>query len=323
MTNYNQEQRIKKFNQTLKEKNLTMLSASYSTARDHYDFKCKTCGAIFNKVAHSVTTQEYPCPKCTVEAKAKRHRAKVQEKFLDRFKKLGLDHYYEVKTYPELAKNPAEFIHKACGNTIKTSLQNLSRTVKTGSTGCKYCSKTCTYTEEEIKEYFRTERPTYTFIRSYMNDKHHLHVVFVHNPCGKERDLQYNVLLRGQGCMYCKQSGGEETIAYTLDKLGVAYEQEKPFQGLVYKKELRVDFYIPSINTIIEYDGRHHYEKVDGWGDSDKLSRTQLTDSIKNDYARDKGITMVRVPYTIIGSELSKVIEDIVNQDSKADKFKV
>lgn len=325
MTNYNEEQRIKAFNKTLKEKQLTMLSEKYLTARHHYEFQCNVCNTVFTKVAHSVTIQEVPCPSCTKIAKAQRHRMNVQSKFLARFKELGLDEWFDIKTYPDIIKNNAEFIHKDCGEVITTSLGNLSRIPKSGTIGCKYCSGRHTYTEEEIREYFELERPTYTFIRSYMNDKHHLHVEFIHDVCGEKRDLQFNVVLRGRGCRHCAQSGGEETIAYALDKLGVPYEQEKTFEGLHTNtgRLKRVDFYLPTLNMAIEYDGEQHFKAVDSWGGDAYLKKNQLVDGITNDFFRKQGIPLHRIPYTYTGSKLEAIVGNIVEGNDQSSEFRV
>lgn len=53
-------------------------------------------------------------------------------------------------------------------------------------------------------------------------------------------------------------SKGEEKIAKILALNGIQYEREKSFVKLRNGK-LRFDFFIPSINTILEYDGRQHF----------------------------------------------------------------
>lgn len=328
MTNYREQERKQKLAIKLKKRNVTLVSPEYTNANAYYNFTCDICGEHFNKTAYLATTQDYPCPKCTVKAKAKRHREKVKERFTKRFMELGLDKEFEIFEIPELIKYPAKFIHKPCGHVITTSLQNLSRVAKnlkgTG-TGCKYCSGTHTYTESEITAYFAQERPNYTFIKSYMNDRHHLHVVFKHNPCGTERDMQFNVLLRGQGCRHCKQSGGEEMIAYTLDTLGVTYEQEKTFEGLLTAtgQLKRVDFYLPDYNIAIEYDGVQHFNAIDSWGGERYLEKNRLTDSVTNEYFKQGSSSLYRIPYTIVGQELRLLIAKIVEADKDADKFKV
>ena len=326
MTNYREEERVAKFNTVIKEKNITMLSKKYTNAREKHLFKCNVCKTTFNKVPQLIVSQEYPCPECTKKEKARRHRENVKTKFNARFHSLGLNENFEVYEYPELIKYPAKFIHKDCGHVIKTSLQNLSRTtkgMKGVGAGCKYCSKTHTYTDEEIIEYMQEERPNYQFVRSYMGDKHHLHVVVVHMLCGKEKDMQFNFFMQGKGCKHCKVSGGEEMIAYTLNKLGVPYEQEKTFEGLILPSDRskRIDFYLPTKGIAIEYDGAQHFKPISIWGGADYLNRNQEHDALVNTYFSRSSISLHRIPYTIKGSTLVSVIEDIVNNNN--DSYKV
>ena len=69
--------------------------------------------------------------------------------------------------------------------------------------------------------------------------------------------------------------------------------------------KLKFDFYVPSKNLLIEYDGEHHYgyNKFKGY----TLSKEQLIilknhDTIKDKYAIDNGIKLLRIPYTKIKS---------------------
>lgn len=302
------------FIKTMERKHVRLVS-EYVNARTHADFECLTCGYRFNKVPQSIGAQKIPCQMCMEEDKRARHRASVKGKFDKRFKELGLDKTFEIVEYPELIKYSTDFIHIPCGKPVHTSLQNLSRIIKTGTSGCQYCSNIYRHTEEDILDYMRDNRPNFMLNKVYMKD-HHMFVNVTHEKCGNKLDVQYNAFMRGYGCKHCKESGGEEMIAYTLDELGVKYEQEKTFEGLVDKKQLRYDFYLPELNILIEYDGRHHFETIEHWRDSEKLKDTQRKDFIKNTYAEDNGIVLFRVPFSIRNQELSNVIRGIISGDT-------
>ena len=318
MTNYRENERLDAFNKTLSDKKLDLLSPTYTNARTKYTFKCNTCGDIFTKVAQSITSQDNPCPSCNKEYRASKAREAFVGKYDATMESSGLSEMYIVTRYPEYRVDNADFIHKVCGNTISTSLGNLRRAQKHGTTGCKYCESTHTYTEDEIKSYFKKERPMYTYHRSYMTDTHHLHVVFTHDKCGNERDLRYNVVLRGNGCRFCSESGGEETIAYTLDSNGVTYKQEWVFDGLTNAKgnAKRVDFYLEELNMVIEYDGLQHYEAIPTWGGEEYLKHNQDSDERVNKYMELHGITLIRIPYTLVGHSLQKEVERIITSQT-------
>ena len=75
-------------------------------------------------------------------------------------------------------------------------------------------------------------------------------------------------------------------------------ETEKSFDGLVSVKghSLRVDFYLPDINTVVEADGSHHTKPEHFWS-SQNAGQVFQHDSIKETFLRDKGIALVRIPY--------------------------
>ena len=58
------------------------------------------------------------------------------------------------------------------------------------------------------------------------------------------------------------------------------------------------DFYIIDGNYIIEFDGIQHYQtKNSGWDTQEHLEKTQAHDIFKNQWCRDNGIPLIRIPY--------------------------
>lgn len=67
-----------------------------------------------------------------------------------------------------------------------------------------------------------------------------------------------------------------------------------PFDFVVYNGE--------DISTIIECDGRQHYEAVDFFATNyenalEGLKSTQRNDFIKNEYCKNNNIKLIRIPY--------------------------
>jgi len=65
---------------------------------------------------------------------------------------------------------------------------------------------------------------------------------------------------------------------------------------------LPFDFYLPEVNTCIEYDGEQHYKPYRFSQDEKyikKLEKTKQHDLIKNLYCKENGIRLIRIPYTI------------------------
>lgn len=101
--------------------------------------------------------------------------------------------------------------------------------------------------------------------------------------------------IRGHGCPKCKDSKGEKIISWFLDKNKIKYETQKMFDGCFDVRKLRFDFYIPNMNTCIEFDGRHHFEEIE-YG-IHKLEDTIKKDKIKNKFCEENKIRLIRISY--------------------------
>lgn len=116
------------------------------------------------------------------------------------------------------------------------------------------------------------------------------------------------------GCRH--QSKWELYIASYLTSINVEYEQQKRFDGCRNAQGsdmLPFDFYIPSHNTIIEYDGMHHFTPIDYWGGLDKYKITKENDLIKTKYCEQNNITLIRIPYTYTKTEIINTINDFIS----------
>lgn len=84
---------------------------------------------------------------------------------------------------------------------------------------------------------------------------------------------------------------------------GKCSSREKTFIDCINSKKgqfcrkLRFDFYIPSQNTLIEYDGEQHFVKRGKFGE--KFETLQENDKIKDKYCKDKGIKLIRIHYKV------------------------
>lgn len=101
------------------------------------------------------------------------------------------------------------------------------------------------------------------------------------------------------GCK--KRSRGEVLIENILIKENILFEKEKLFSDLHFnnnhRSHPRFDFYIPSQNLAIEFDGIQHFEKSRGIFNKISLEERQKRDQIKNEYCKNKNIYLIRIPY--------------------------
>lgn len=113
--------------------------------------------------------------------------------------------------------------------------------------------------------------------------------------------------LRGQGCPHCAndrrarfaESRGEAAIQSWLEARGISFEKQKTFDGCVDRSALRFDFYIPAVNTVIEFDGEQHYAFVKKFHVTQEgFDRCKRRDTIKNEYVVSHKINMLRIKYS-------------------------
>lgn len=114
---------------------------------------------------------------------------------------------------------------------------------------------------------------------------------------GHECDVSTSDLISGQvsSCGCLRSSIGEKHIERILQDENIPFEKEKKFDDLgLY----RYDFYLPSYNRLIEFDGAQHFTYSNrGWNDRESFEKTQKHDKIKNEYAISHNIDLVRIPY--------------------------
>ncbi len=114
------------------------------------------------------------------------------------------------------------------------------------------------------------------------------------------------------------QSIGETLIKEFLVNGRIEFVQEHRFGNLFYENgyQPRFDFYIPSRNYIIEYDGEQHfrYDAQSSWNTKEHYEKTISNDRIKNQYCFDYNIPIIRIPYT---AKKDLTIYDLIPETSR------
>lgn len=117
---------------------------------------------------------------------------------------------------------------------------------------------------------------------------------------GKQKGT-YGHFREGKRCPQCNSSKGEKEIRRILKKYKVEFEEQKKFENLKGKRNhyLPYDFYIPSLNTLIEYQGEYHDEtmyKLNVVSHEDYLKQKNR-DKLKREYAKEHNINLLEIWY--------------------------
>jgi Zn finger protein HypA/HybF involved in hydrogenase expression/very-short-patch-repair endonuclease len=121
--------------------------------------------------------------------------------------------------------------------------------------------------------------------------------------------------LSGKGCPICKESKGEIRIGKFLSDNNIFFIRQHKFDDLKNINHLKLDFFVPSWNMIIEYDGQGHDKPVFGKTMEEKiekLKKTQQNDRLKDNYAINNNINMLRINWRYF-KNIEKILEKSIN----------
>lgn len=119
--------------------------------------------------------------------------------------------------------------------------------------------------------------------------------------CGQETIVSKPNLTSGNtiSCGCAHRSKGELKIEQFLKEKEILFETEKTFNTCIFpntKQKAKFDFYLPSYNMLIEYDGQQHFKDVEIFIDS--LEQVQYRDSFKEQWCQENNIKLLRIPFS-------------------------
>ena len=250
------------------------------------------------------------CPECS--RKKIKKEASNKEKFTQKAKEVHGDKYdYSLVDYKN-NKTKVKIICPVHGIFEQKALCHL------GGNGCPQCSslengKKQTFTNIEFIEKAKEihgNKYDYSLV-DYKNA--HSKVSIICKKHGIFEQIAYRHL-DGSGCPSCSNiSNGEEIINNYLVENNITFEIQKRFDGLVDKGYLTYDFYIPSKNLLIEFNGKQHYcwQKHLQPSYHDFLIQKHH-DWLKRKYAQKHNINLLSIPFKEIKNLKNILKERIV-----------
>lgn len=176
--------------------------------------------------------------------------------------------------------------------------------------GCKKCAnkKISLSKADFIKKSNLVHQSNYDYsLVEYINNKKNVIIICQRHGKFTQRPDDH---ISGHGCKYCKISLGEKNISFILDELNIKYIREYKFKDCINIRILSFDFYLPKLNTCIEFNGKQHYEQIDFFGGEDAYNKTTLRDSIKEEYCKNNNIKLITIPY--YEKNICKVLTNIL-----------
>ncbi len=131
-----------------------------------------------------------------------------------------------------------------------------------------------------------------------------LHGIFEQTP-----DVHLNK--GGAGCPKCRSSKGENKIRNFLESSHILFEEQKRFKECKYKNTLPFDFYIPSKNLLIEYQGEQHYKAKQCFGGLDEFNKVKERDKIKREFANKNNFNFLEISYKDF-TKINDILDTII-----------
>ena len=222
------------------------------------------------------------CPKCKFEK-------------LSEYYRRDNDYVKNVIESHGLQWISGEYINSNSKLTVKCKnghIYQTSFTVINAGYGCPHCYGNAKLTYDYVKSYIE-ERGHKLLSTEYINSSTPLNLMC---PNGHEYMISWNKFKLGRRCPVCNQSNGIQIITNILNEYGIYYELEYRFCDDLVNNYL-FDILIPNFNTVVEYDGEHHYKVNCFGGDLLELMNIKYRDKIKDYFCKINGINMIRIPY--------------------------
>ena len=185
------------------------------------------------------------------------------------------------------------------------------------NSGCPICGGNTRKTTEQFIKELEEINPNIEVLGEYINAQ-----TKIKCRCridGYEWETKPNSLLSmNSGCPKCNNSKGEKAIAKYLSQHNIKFEEQYKFEDCKFYNKLPFDFYIPSLNIAIEYDGKDHYMIFTRSSNEtyeqamDRFIDRKIRDTIKNKYCKDNNIRLIRIPYWELDN-IEKILDKILN----------
>ena len=256
---------------------------------------------------------------------AERFEKKTEEEFLDNARRIHQDENGKPKYDYSLVdyKNVTTPVKIICPKHREKRLKEkgveyfeMTPSKHIEGQGCRYCyaEKYTKYPEEDIEKEAKKYKTTAEFKK--------MALPYFNAGIKKGREFYDRITSHFD---IEPESFGERFVAEILVNNGLIEERcletkkcknrEVTFSDCTNKIEgrycrpLEFDFYIPELNTIIEYDGDQHFRESSRYG-RQKFETTQLNDKIKNKYCLENGIKLIRIHYRFPADKIEKSIMD-------------
>lgn len=296
------EKRTKKFIERANKvhgKKYDYSHVEYESAHKKVKIKCKLHG-LFEQTPDS-HVRNHGCKECNGGG------VLTKISFIEKAKKIHGDKYGYLKVNYKNNRNKVSIYCSFHGQFLQSPAEHLS------GYGCWECGvfkrandKMINAKKEFIEKANKIHNNKYNYLQTiYAGSRKKIKII-----CKKHGQFSQraNSHLMGYGCPYCCESKGEERIKKYLDENKINYCRQKRFDDCRNIRPLPFDFYLPSLNLCIEYDGEQHFKEKSFSSSNKEFENNRKKDEIKNNYCNKKGRpNLIRINF-LQYNEIEKIL---------------
>lgn len=267
--------------------------------------KHENCGNIYKTTPSHFMNREQRCAKCNG----------VATKRFYKYKKEYEDYISKQNNYTMLEEykgnhEKIKMKHDVCGHVWKVAPSKF----KYMERRCPYCNGGSQFTNDMfLRKFYENHDNSYIVLDKYTNAS--IKISIKHSKCNNIfLATPHNLMKKNNptGCPLCYSSHGEKQVRQILRNMGFNFCEQKTFKGLKNINPLKFDFYIPELNTVIEYNGKQHYEPIEFFGGVENFLKAQHRDNLKKEYCKENEIYFLEIPYHI--KDIEKFIIEKLNK---------
>ena len=282
--------------------NECLKTIEYQDMKSPIKIQCLSCGKIYeSKRAENIFRKKKFCSKCTDTLEWR----KTKEKFIK-----WIENSEEFELVDNLTK-----IHNS-QQKIRCRCKKCGRIQENKKIYDYFANKHCYCQTKSIKKpndiLLKELGDDIELLESYVNTDTPL--LIHNNRCNHTYKARLSHLLKNKNmCPICNSSTGEKEILYCLDKMGLSYIRE--FKINIGNQNMRIDFYLPEYNLMIEYNGIQHYQPVEHFGGAEKFNQQQKRDNKLLEYCECNNIKLLIIPYTEY-NKIEKILKEVLPNES-------
>lgn len=281
-----------------------LVSTEYVNTDSKLEFECKCGERFFVSLHHFMGMNQQYCKKC-------RRHVKVSHEDLEKhFLSYGL-----TPNFDNLIRRPTKTTKIKCINQDGYIGETTWNRVMLHNGAFDIISRKNKYTLQNMNTYFKNNKIKVRVEENQTYNGSKDRLTFYCGDCGEQfistwNSVYNNNLFLCDSCRQKTSSLEHKTLNYLNDN-NVCFIPQYRFDDCKNKRSLPFDFYLPNKNICIECNGMQHYEEIEYFGGKEGFERRVKNDGIKEIYCEEKGLKLIKLPYSSFdGDEYISILDN-------------